>query len=77
MKNLRLIIVVTAVIGVVLVYSFALTGKPCGGFVANLPEYQCPPGYFCKVDSNYPDAGGTCHFSVIHLLGVIRHEHLK
>ena len=28
----------------------------CGGF-ANI---QCPVGYTCQLDGNYPDAGGTC-----------------
>ncbi len=35
-------------------------GKFCGGIAANLPENQCPPGYTCKLDGNYPDAGGKC-----------------
>lgn len=35
-------------------------GKFCGGIAANLPENQCPPGYNCKLDGNYPDAGGHC-----------------
>ena len=32
----------------------------CGGIAANLPVNQCPEGYTCKLDNNYPDAGGTC-----------------
>ncbi|MBI2123937.1 MAG: hypothetical protein HYU04_01725 [Candidatus Wildermuthbacteria bacterium] len=35
-------------------------GKFCGGIAANLPEFQCPPGYYCKLTGDYPDAGGTC-----------------
>lgn len=35
-------------------------GAFCGGFAANLPEYQCPSGYKCQLDGNYPDAGGKC-----------------
>ncbi len=35
-------------------------GKFCGGIAANLPENQCPEGYKCKLDGNYPDAGGKC-----------------
>ena len=35
-------------------------GKFCGGIAANLPENQCPSGYKCKIDGNYPDAGGKC-----------------
>jgi hypothetical protein len=35
-------------------------GKFCGGFAANLPENQCPNGFHCKYDGNYPDAGGVC-----------------
>lgn len=34
--------------------------KLCGGIAANLPEYQCPFGYTCKLDGSYPDASGTC-----------------
>lgn len=35
-------------------------GRFCGGFAANLPENQCPKGYKCQLDGNYPDAGGKC-----------------
>lgn len=35
-------------------------GHFCGGFAANLPEYQCPQGFRCQLDGNYPDASGTC-----------------
>jgi len=35
-------------------------GKFCGGIAANLPENQCPEGYQCKLDGNYPDASGVC-----------------
>lgn len=35
-------------------------GKFCGGIAANLPENQCPGGYKCQLDGNYPDAGGKC-----------------
>lgn len=31
-------------------------GKFCGG-IANI---QCPDGYKCKLEGNYPDAGGIC-----------------
>lgn len=37
-----------------------IEGKFCGGIAANLPENQCPSGYFCRLDGNYPDAGGKC-----------------
>lgn len=30
--------------------------KFCGGFAGK----ACPNGYTCKLDGNYPDAGGTC-----------------
>lgn len=36
--------------------------KFCGGIAANLPEFQCPSGYVCKLEGNYPDAGGRCVF---------------
>ncbi len=32
------------------------TGQFCGGIAA----VKCPTGYTCKLDGNYPDAGGTC-----------------
>lgn len=35
-------------------------GRFCGGIAANLPENQCPTGYKCLLDGNYPDAGGKC-----------------
>lgn len=35
-------------------------GKFCGGIAANLPQNQCPGGYTCKMENNYPDAGGVC-----------------
>lgn len=35
-------------------------GRFCGGIGANLPENQCPEGYKCKLDGDYPDAGGKC-----------------
>ena len=36
------------------------TGQFCGGIAANLPQFQCPEGYTCKLDGNHPDAGGVC-----------------
>lgn len=35
-------------------------GKFCGGIAGNLPENQCPTGFRCRLDGNYPDAGGKC-----------------
>lgn len=35
-------------------------GRFCGGIAANLPQNQCPEGYTCKLDGDYPDAGGKC-----------------
>ena len=32
------------------------TGKFCGGITGKV----CPEGYACKLDGNYPDAGGVC-----------------
>jgi len=37
-----------------------IEGRFCGGIAANLPENQCPTGYDCQLDGNYPDAGGIC-----------------
>jgi hypothetical protein len=31
-------------------------GKFCGGIAG----IACPEGYTCKLDGNYPDAGGKC-----------------
>lgn len=38
----------------------SVEGKFCGGFAANLPQNQCPAGYRCQPDDNYPDASGHC-----------------
>jgi len=38
----------------------SVEGKSCGGIAANLPENQCPDGFYCKLDGKYPDAGGVC-----------------
>ncbi|MCX6704713.1 MAG: PsbP-related protein [Candidatus Woesebacteria bacterium] len=35
-------------------------GKFCGGIAANLPENQCPSGFYCKLDGNGPDTSGHC-----------------
>ena|SRR3990170_8270888 len=35
-------------------------GKFCGDIAGNLPENQCPAGYKCQLDGNYPDASGKC-----------------
>jgi hypothetical protein len=32
------------------------SGKFCGGIAA----FPCPVGYSCKLDGNFPDAGGHC-----------------
>lgn len=38
----------------------SVEGTFCGGIAANLPENQCPDGFYCKLDGKYPDAGGVC-----------------
>lgn len=38
----------------------SVEGKFCGGIAANLPQNQCPSGYKCQLEGNYPDAGGKC-----------------
>ena len=35
-------------------------GQLCGGVAANLPENQCPEGFYCKLEGAYPDASGIC-----------------
>lgn len=37
-----------------------IQGQFCGGIAGNLPENQCPPGYSCKIEEKFPDAGGVC-----------------
>jgi len=37
-----------------------IEGRVCGGFAANLPEMQCPSGYTCQSEDDYPDAAGIC-----------------
>ncbi len=37
------------------------TPKPTEGkFCAGLAGLQCPTGYTCRLDGDYPDAGGKC-----------------
>jgi len=36
--------------------STSAEGKMCGGIAA----FPCPTGYMCKLDGDYPDAGGKC-----------------
>ena len=52
-------VLITIVVGYI-AFTLNSVGKPCGGFAANLPEYQCKPGLLCKTEGSYPDAGGTC-----------------
>lgn len=42
----------------------SIEGRFCGGIAANLPENQCPKGYKCRLDGNYPDASGKCVKSI-------------
>lgn len=37
-------------------YTKDYTGEFCGGIAG----MQCPPGYECQLDGDYPDAEGTC-----------------
>lgn len=34
------------------------TGQFCGGIAPG--AFPCPAGYSCKLDGDYPDAGGRC-----------------
>ncbi len=36
------------------------SGGPAGRFCGGIAGLACPTGYDCKLDGNYPDAGGTC-----------------
>lgn len=53
-------IVLLAVVVISLVQSpyIKTTGEPkfCGGIAG----ITCPGGFTCKLDGNYPDAGGIC-----------------
>lgn len=35
--------------------------QACGGIAANLPQFQCKRGFYCRVKDS-PDALGTCVF---------------
>lgn len=37
-----------------------VTISPLGKFCGGIAAIQCPAGYTCKLDGNYPDAGGRC-----------------
>lgn len=37
-----------------------IEGRFCGGIAPDLPQNQCPKGFYCKQEGKYPDAGGTC-----------------
>jgi hypothetical protein len=37
-----------------------IEGQFCGGIAGNLPENQCPAGYYCQIKEKFPDAGGVC-----------------
>ncbi len=41
-------------------YEPTVAGQFCGGIAG----IQCPSGYSCKLEGNYPDAGGTCEAAV-------------
>jgi len=59
----------------ILLYSLAFSGKQCGGFAANINT--CPVGYECVLNSQHPDASGTCRFSPIFILIELRNKYLK
>ncbi len=42
-----------------LVKEISFDGMFCGGIAA----FQCPFGFYCKLNGNYPDAGGKCVFN--------------
>ena len=45
-----------------IIVNYKHLGKPCGGFAANLSEYQCPVGLRCTSKASYPDASGNCQY---------------
>ena len=54
-------VAVLFLIGYIIV-NYKHVGKPCGGFAANLPEYQCPVGLRCVSEASYPDVSGNCQY---------------
>lgn len=43
--------------------------KPKDGiFCGGIAGIECPKGYMCRLDGNYPDAGGTCVFKPVNIL---------
>lgn len=59
---MKIKLIVVFIIGTIggIYYLNRAEGKFCGGIAANLPENQCPIGYVCRPEGNYPDAGGKC-----------------
>lgn len=41
-------------------FRFTNTGTPVGQFCGGFAGIECPLGSSCKLDGNYPDAGGKC-----------------
>jgi hypothetical protein len=40
---------------------YEMSDSPCEKqFCGGIAGVTCPEGYFCKLDGNYPDAGGVC-----------------
>jgi len=37
-----------------------ITPTPRGQFCGGIAGVECPSGYTCQLEGNYPDAGGTC-----------------
>lgn len=61
-RKLILFILIAVLLYIVIISFTRKNGKFCGGIAANLPEFQCPTGYICKLEGDYPDAGGSCIF---------------
>jgi hypothetical protein len=40
--------------------TFKFIETSAGQFCGGIAGVQCPSGYLCKLDGNYPDAGGVC-----------------
>lgn len=60
---------------VILFYSFAFSGKQCGGFATNINT--CPIGYECMSSLKFPDASGDCRFSPVFSLIELRNKYFK
>lgn len=66
-KGNVLLAIVIVILAVLLISGFwfvSISNKACGGIAANLPQNQCPFGFTCQLENNYPDSAGKCVFVI-------------